>query len=52
MNNTNNVYVVMKYDEILISAGDVLAVFDSQEKAEEYIENEAPFAAFEIHELK
>ncbi len=48
----NQVFVVIKYDEVLVSAGDVLAVFDSQEKAEEYIHNEAPNAAFEIHDLK
>ena len=46
------VYVVMKYDEVLVSAGDVLAVFDTQEKAEEYIREEYPSAAFEIHQVK
>ena len=46
------VYVVMKYDEVLISAGDVLAIFDTQDKAEAYIQDEYPSAAFEIHEVK
>ncbi len=48
----NQVYVVMQYDEVLVSAGDVLAVFDTQEKAEDFISSEHPSAAFEIHELK
>ena len=46
------VFVVMKYDEILISAGDVLGVFDSQEKAEEFIRTDCPFAGFEVHDLE
>lgn len=46
------VYVVMKYDEVLISAGDVLAIFDTQEKAELYIQEEYPTAAFEVHDVK
>jgi len=46
------VYIVINYDEVLVSAGDILGVFDSQEKAEDFILKEHPSAAFEIHDLK